>query len=197
MKTCSVDGCDRRNHAKGLCSLHYGRDDATKARRAKWYQENKERIRAKAREEGKLYLPEGTKPIPTGKICRKCGGGNLISTGPQGRWFRCRDCKKESNRNWNRKNPERRAVNKNRDYIKHKEKRIETQKIWRKNNPCKMAALIKKRNDRICGELTDAYVRGQLVSYFGVKNPPQELIELKRVQLQIHRALKHEHQQTD
>ena len=187
MKTCSVDGCDRRNHAKGLCNLHYSR--ANKDRNAKWYQENKERICAKAREERKLYPPEGTKPIPTGKICSKCGGGNLTSTGPQGRWFKCRDCKNENLRNWYRKNPERVAANKGRDYIKHKEKRIETQKIWIKNNPCKKAAYVKKRNDKICSELTDAYVRGQLVSKFGVKNPPQELIELKRVQLKIHREI--------
>ena len=39
-------------------------------------------------------------------------------------------------------------------------------------------------------ELHDQYVVAKLKRSFGVKNPPRELIELKRIQLKIHRALK-------
>ena len=39
-------------------------------------------------------------------------------------------------------------------------------------------------------ELTEQYVKNKLKRSLGVKNPPQELIELKRVQLKIHRGIK-------
>ena len=155
-----------------------------------YYQENKERLRAYGKEQNRLSVPQVTKNLVPGEVCKKCGGAKLISYGPEGRWTGCRDCKNSNKKEWSKKNPERIRENKSRDYEKHKEKRMAQQKIWRKANPEKRAVQVKKRNLRICKDLTDAYVRGQIASKIGVKNPPQELIEAKRVQLRITRVLR-------
>jgi hypothetical protein len=49
---------------------------------------------------------------------------------------------------------------------------------------------MRKKNSE---QLTDRYIRHNYFRQIGVKNPPQELIELKRVQLKIYRALKNEY----
>jgi hypothetical protein len=55
----------------------------------------------------------------------------------------------------------------------------------------KVAELEVKRRARKSDSdrLTDRYVKKEIKKAFGVKNPPQELIELKRVQLKIYREI--------
>ena len=48
----------------------------------------------------------------------------------------------------------------------------------------------KRNTRRYTAELGNSYVAAKLRRTTGVKNPPQGLIELKRIQLKIHRALK-------
>jgi hypothetical protein len=58
-------------------------------------------------------------------------------------------------------------------YYKNHEEQIVKHREWRENST---------------GHLYDGYIRA-LFKASGVKNPPQELIELKRVQLKIHRLI--------
>jgi hypothetical protein len=55
-----------------------------------------------------------------------------------------------------------------------------------------VARLESKRRSRKseCDRLTDGYVKKEIKKAFGVRNPPQELIEAKRVEIRINRALK-------
>jgi len=46
-----------------------------------------------------------------------------------------------------------------------------------------------KRAQNNRDNIADVYIRRIIRERFGVKSPPQELIELKRVQLKIHRLI--------
>jgi hypothetical protein len=97
-------------------------------------------------------------------------------------------------------------------YEKNKRKLIDRSRKWHKENPelasqrnkkyrenNKDAVLISKKawsltegnkraqNNR--DNIADVYIRRIIRERFGVKSPPQELIELKRVQLKIHRLI--------
>jgi hypothetical protein len=63
--------------------------------------------------------------------------------------------------------------------------RFKTDTEYRKKEIAKR----KRENAKFVGDISDRYA----ANLIGVKNPPQKLIELKRVQLKITRALKNEH----
>ena len=87
------------------------------------------------------------------------------------------------------------------EYMREYSKRWYRKKFGGKPHKAKSAAEIRatkrasslRRDKKQRGELKDKYVRRHIREQFGVKNPPQELIELKRVQLKITRALNNEH----
>ena len=153
-----------------------------------YYQKNRERIIAEKKEERKSYQPFATKKLSPGECCARCGGVNLHTHGPEGRWTSCRDCKSRNGREWSKRNPETVKANRKRDYESRRDKYREYTLLWRKENREKVLGYIRKRNAKLSGELSDIYVKALL----GIKNPPQELIELKRVQIKIHRGIQNE-----
>jgi hypothetical protein len=72
-------------------------------------------------------------------------------------------------------------------YYAHKDNMINQVKEWRKNNPQKLKEYV---NSRI-KNLSDAYIKQLLrrKSITGLKNIPQELIEIKRLQVKIKRIV--------
>ena len=73
-------------------------------------------------------------------------------------------------------------------YKNNKQKSLEKNKDYRKNNPEKMRELAKKDYERSSQNLTDRYVRNIMKRHYGsVKEIPQEIIELKRIIIKIHR----------
>lgn len=52
MKICSIDNCNRKHKAKGLCIYHYYRSDEVKQRDRKRYQNDIEYQRQRSREKG-------------------------------------------------------------------------------------------------------------------------------------------------
>tara|TARA_R110000764_G_scaffold83616_1_gene164258 strand:- start:84 stop:758 length:675 start_codon:yes stop_codon:yes gene_type:complete len=76
---------------------------------------------------------------------------------------------------WAEKNPERAKENTRAWYRENKEKMISLATEWSKRNPEKRKVNIENN-----------YIK----TFLGVKNPPKELIEAKRVQLRITRALR-------
>jgi len=91
--------------------------------------------------------------------------------------------KQKSRRNCLRSECKECMLNESKKYNKNnKEKRNEYRKEWRKNN--KDNSSVRQKEQR--KKLPDYYIKAKL----GVKNPPPELIEMKREQLTIHRLIK-------
>ena len=113
----------------------------------------------------------------TTKICSKCkvekdvGEFYKDRTARDGLQYKCKPCAKSATREWRVENPEKFK----KDIFK-----------WRAKNQERVRELSREATLRSTERLTDCYVKLKL----GVPNPPQELIELKRLQLQIHRELK-------
>jgi len=75
-------------------------------------------------------------------------------------------------------------------HINNKDKINEKNKKWRELNADKLTAMNKKRVE----ELTDSYVKGQLLKRSLIKiDIPKELIEVKRLQLKIWRITNEKH----
>jgi hypothetical protein len=126
------------------------------------------------------------KPIRgSGKFCSAEGCNNLKTEGKQGN---CSECKNKKAREW---------------YANNLEKCLKSSKKWRENNKAQYLRnqgayrlrvkgdpifMEKKRAEgRVASEkLHDSYIKVVL----GIKNPPQELIALKRVHLKIYRDLR-------
>jgi len=92
----------------------------------------------------------------------------------------------ELGRRWQIENPEKCRESSRRWRAKNPEKIAEKAREWRAKNPERSREISKKYIRRGIEGLSDYYVKLTL----NVPNPPQELIELKRLQLQIHRELK-------
>ena len=113
----------------------------------------------------------------TTKICSKCkvekdvGEFYKDRTARDGLQYKCKLCAKFATREWRIEIPEKFK----KDIFK-----------WRAKNQARVRELSREASLRSTERLTDHYVKLKL----GVPNPPQELIELKRLQLQIHREVK-------
>ena len=113
----------------------------------------------------------------TTKICSKCkvekdvGEFYKDRTARDGLQYKCKLCAKFATREWRIENPEKFK----KDILK-----------WRAKNQERVRKFSRESSLRGTERLTDCYVKLKL----GVPNPPQELIELKRLQLQIHREVK-------
>ncbi len=125
--------------------------------------------------------------------CTRCGTNKPLSMfgvkkhRKDGISLWCKECAAESMRKWARANSERKA---------------DAAKLWKQNNPEAFKVIVKKsqekhRNTRLpkqrdlanrhTAALTDNYVKTAL----GLSGlVPNELIEAKRISLQIHRLLK-------
>jgi hypothetical protein len=249
VRTCDVDGCDRKHEARGLCCLHYSRLRAPEAKKKReedpialenyrayareHYHKNKEKIISQ-RKLRALNNPETEEHKAKRLAHRREYRANLSDER--------KEAMAEYDRNWYLKvektdeyraadskrgmmyrlrHPDRcreRSLARNRTdrgnladpYIKSKVRRDGTQNPTQKQIDAKRVDIIRwrelreamvknpglrKERDKAKAEqrsknLTDAYVKNYIGKKLGVKNPPQELIELKRVQIKIYRALK-------
>ena len=102
---------------------------------------------------------------------------------------------------WNARNPEKVAASRRRrtaegrgaeamrkSYLKHRKRRMEEHQKWLRDHPENVLHHNRKRIE----EITPAYAAGLLShgSDLKPKDFPQELVELKRTHLKIHRQLK-------
>jgi hypothetical protein len=104
----------------------------------------------------------------------------LINKKSSERYFANKEHHLKKNQEWVERNREKKNAY-NKEYAERNHEKVKAwREKWRKNS-----------SER----LSDSHIRARLSDgrRFGVKNPPQELIELKRVQLKIHRAIKNEH----
>jgi hypothetical protein len=78
---------------------------------------------------------------------------------------------------------------------KHRERLNAKQRDYAKREDCAMADKLLRA--KYSGELVDSYVRRSLVRSMGLRNVviPPELMETKRIQLQIHRVLRQVNQE--
>jgi len=74
--------------------------------------------------------------------------------------------------------------------IKNKEARKSTAYAWKERNRERTKETNNRINKRHCAELRDYVVIGYLNKTLNIKNPPHELIQLKREQLKMKRTLR-------
>lgn len=137
-------------------------------------------------------------------LCTKCKTDKSMeffyaNKSHKGSW--CKACLLESRRAWGKANPEKlkaiksKSAKKNRETTRrsakkfaaaHSEKRSEYKKKWKANNPQIVAAQSRRQHAVEREELRDSYMKKVL----RMADPPQELIELKRLSLQITRLLR-------
>lgn len=262
MRTCDVDGCDRRLICKGVCGLHYDRlrrtgstaapkpklsrsvvaerkresgikyreknKDAIKKQKADAYLRDRHitlpafrarykedaEIRKRISEEGKKYREENREAVLARKRAyyansdkeennrklREYRGNNKELVLEQGRQQRKKHKARiyARQRAWTKENKERlnettrkarqdnQAVYLERDRKNREKNKDNIKKINRRyveKYPEKRLESMRKHAE------TSKYAKTQLKHSLGIKNPPQELIELKRVQLKIHRLI--------
>lgn len=150
------------------------------------------------------------------KICTKCGEDKPYSeyynnkdNKTTGKQPKCKKCMNDEHAEWvenNRENLNKRQrdyVDKNRELIqkrgREKFHRMKKDKVWYENylrvgriNARKhMHKILKKQNKRTA-DLDDYYLKLQIIkgTNLKIKNIPNELVELKRTQLQLHRELR-------
>lgn len=89
MRTCSVEGCDRKCRARGLCKQCYNK---------KWQSENKQKVAAYSR---KWY--SGNKEIPIGRIKKRYSENKEIVIERNRKWQSANKQKVvENSRKWRR-----------------------------------------------------------------------------------------------
>ena len=103
----------------------------------------------------------------------------------------------EKTREWRKKNPEKARATERANYLKNIEKKRAYALEWKRNNPEKVRASQRKfrqnhleeekeRHKQIRISLSDGYIKDKL-GFSKSDDVPQELIEVKRLQLQIRR----------
>jgi hypothetical protein len=176
---------------------------------AKRQEERAERQKkyAAKREAAKAFADKGM------KRCAMCGEGKPVSSfgvvtyssGTKGPRSNCFECRRSD---WSNATEEEKAERSEINNERHRIRRIGSVRIWNppvlcsakgcttfrstggRIGPIKEGALCDKHHaEKQRRNLDDPYVACKLKRSIGVKNPPQELIELKRVQLKIHRLI--------
>lgn len=172
VRICDVDGCGKKHKNRGFCSDHYKLlyvvTAAEKAQRTlkrkRYYEKNKDKLAALAK-------------TPRAKELRSRYS------------LKNKDAISAQRKDFYHKNSERLKEKSASYYEENKEKLIEKVNKWGKENPEKVHAYKSKHKKSAIKSLSDTYVKDRIRASFGVKNPPQELVELKRVQLKIHRLI--------
>jgi hypothetical protein len=197
MRPCSIIGCKNSFLSRGLCSTHY-----KQAFNAGWSGEwSKYKVRersictivgCKAHVVGQGLCSMHRKRMQRHGVTDKPirGSGDYCANGcgkPKQCKSYCRKCYNERSMKWYANNREKGRAASTKWHKNNKEhsKRIQVaHRLMVKNDPVRLAE--KRAKQRVASEkLMDSYIKVVL----GVKNPPQELIELKRVQLKIHREI--------
>lgn len=133
------------------------------------------------------------------KACTRCGEVKPLTEfgackrRPLGRTSDCKSCIAERTRQWRLANPQK-AAQHNADHRARypPEKRASYRREWVARNPDKVRATTRKQKQRERAQLSTCYVVDKLVCD-GLLTRAQctpELIEAKRQQLQLHRAIK-------
>ena len=113
----------------------------------------------------------------------------------------CKLCKKETNKKWAKKNPERVKCHTKKWQKKNPEKIRNNMKKWERNNPEivkdrnkkykeKHREVLKSKYKETIIKLPDWYVARNLTKLLKYKEIPKELIEAKRLLMKIKRKLK-------
>jgi len=150
-----------------------------------------------------------------GKVCSHCNDtkwleykikvkGEVIT-----RWT-CAIKRRETNRRYEKNNPEKLIEYRKRNYLIHgkkyqekfkgyranyyldnKEKILEYSRKWEKNNPERYKELVKRKDKKAIDNLSDRYLKLNLSNYslLHYSEIPQYLIELKRKQLLLYRQI--------
>lgn len=129
------------------------------------------------------------------KRCTKCGEvkpAGLFNTYPHEgkRYFRslCRTCQAKQEKKYREENSEKYRERKKRSEARHIEAKRMRQKAWRIKNIEKARAIAKRQGVSAFQRITNSYIANSLK--IPVKDLPPEIIELKRQQLQVIRAVK-------
>jgi len=166
-----------------------------------WYKENPKKAAATAKE----YRKNNKESIAATKKKYEENHKDKIVASRKKSYRKNRESRCEYSRQWRLDNIER-ATAASKKYYQENRERIraadnEKRRKWRAENPkeaakaeaaqrAKQRGNIRRRATKARGELQDYYIKGLIHRESGVKNPPQELIEVKRVQLKIHREIK-------
>jgi hypothetical protein len=124
-----------------------------------------------------MEIPEGHKK------CTKCLEVKAFSefykkkSNKDGLQYNCKLCDFFKKKQWEKDNKEKKAIQDQKYRLKHPEK---SQESW------------KKKQKKAIENLEDSYIKKKLTERNNLKasDIPQEMLDLKRIQLQIHRHLK-------
>jgi hypothetical protein len=128
------------------------------------------------------------------KVCSKCYIAKVLddffkkSSAKDGRSSTCKKCHKVIQAKYYKENKEKVALHGAKYYEKNKEKIAISRAKYNKENKEKKLALRRKYKIKAIDTLNDCYVKEKL-RIKGI-DIPQELIELKRIQLLIKRELR-------
>ncbi len=128
----------------------------------------------------------------TTKVCSNCKVEKLVvlfykdKSAKDGLAYICKDCAKMRSKEWARANPEKVNAPKAKWKKNNPERNKAINKAWAKNNPDKTRAYVKAYTARC----NDNYIAARI----GLKlcQCPQELIELKRINLLITREIRNQ-----
>ena len=157
-------------------------------------------------------MPTTEEDIKMNKVCNKCNGEKPLifyhknKVAKDGYHGMCKDCRSKHD-NWNSRNKEHCSLMAKKRYEKdktviikraadwytdNKDRRIQANKIWKVNNPEKVRLYMEVHDIKRRGGLNDNYVRSLFVQKTNIKRKdvPQELIELKRIQILITREIR-------
>ena len=108
------------------------------------------------------------------KPCKKCGGVERRKNGD------CRECDRERVRRWRKDSPDKRLAQQIAWRKNNSSKQSNNRIDWRNNNPYSATFVI----NTLCK--MKVYIIGELKS----SDIPPELVEIKRLQMQLHHAIK-------
>lgn len=168
--------------------------EAARKRHAKWYAANKEKAKERAREwyaqnlqRAKTSRKEWRENVKekTDRECKNCGG--RVASGE----YRCKQCASEIQRRYAQKNPDKVKESQREYWRKNKDKKKAKDARHRRKNPVPPEK-VKAKEARLKENLANCYIRRLLVKKTDLKHSdiPQELVELKRKHMEIHRKLK-------
>ena len=130
----------------------------------------------------------------TTKVCSKCkvekdlGEFNNKKAAADGKAAYCTACNKAALVKWRSENPEKVRESSAKWRAENPEKARERRKVaflkWKANNPESFKRIRRNQANKQVARCSNSYVKAALK----LPNPPQELIELKREHLQMHRV---------
>ena len=155
MKICSIEGCNKKHYAKGLCKNHYESHKAkenpekTRARKDKWAKEHPERSAEtkkrwaqqnpdKVRESNKRWKQNNREKVRKTARNYRCNHPDKFSHAQKNWKERNRDKVREYGREWKRNNPDNTLASSRRWTHLNREKTRQNSRKWKHENPQKV-----------------------------------------------------------